>query len=44
MLEGVDATRRAQALDALRCTLAAHETDDGVIYDSAAWIVEATRP
>jgi SAM-dependent methyltransferase len=44
MLEGVDATGRAQALGALRRTLAAHETDDGVIYDSAAWIVEATRP
>ena len=44
MLEGVDATSRAQAIDALHRTLAAHATDDGVIYDSAAWIVEATRP
>jgi SAM-dependent methyltransferase len=43
MLEGHDATSRAEALDALRGTLAAHETDEGVIYDSAAWIVEATR-
>jgi SAM-dependent methyltransferase len=44
MLEGLDATSRARALDALRGTLAAHGTDDGVVYDSAAWIVEATRP
>jgi SAM-dependent methyltransferase len=43
MLEGLDNTRRARALDALRATLTAHETDDGVVYESAAWIITATR-
>jgi SAM-dependent methyltransferase len=44
MLEGLDDTTRAQAVDALHATTAAHETRDGVIYDSAAWTVRATRP
>jgi SAM-dependent methyltransferase len=44
MLEGVDASGRTQALDALHRTLADHVTEDGVVYDSAAWIIEATRP
>jgi SAM-dependent methyltransferase len=44
MLDGVDATGRAQAIEALRRTLTEHATDDGVVYDSGAWIVEATRP
>jgi SAM-dependent methyltransferase len=44
MLEGVDATGRAQAVDALHQTLTDHATGDGVVYDSAAWIIEATRP
>jgi SAM-dependent methyltransferase len=44
MLEGVDATGRAQAVEALHRTLADHTTRDGVVYDSAAWIIEATRP
>ncbi len=43
MLEGLDATTRAGALDALRGTLAAHATDRGVIYNSAAWIIQAAR-
>ena len=32
----------ARALDGLRSTVAAHETDRGVIYESAAWITRAT--
>jgi SAM-dependent methyltransferase len=44
MLEGLDDVGRAQALDALRSTTAAHETGDGVLYDSAAWMVRAARP
>ena len=44
MLEGLDDDGRARAQDALRSTIAAHRTSDGVVYDSAAWIVRATRP
>ena len=43
MLEGLDDTGRARALDALHSTIAAHQTDRGVLYDSAAWIIRATR-
>jgi SAM-dependent methyltransferase len=44
MLDGLDDDRRARAQDALRATIAAHATPDGVVYDSAAWIIGATRP
>jgi SAM-dependent methyltransferase len=44
MLDGLHDTDRADALDALRATTAAHETADGVLYESAAWIIRATRP
>jgi len=44
MLDGLDDTSRAGALDALRNTIAAHETRDGVLYESAAWIIAARRP
>jgi SAM-dependent methyltransferase len=44
MLDGLDAASRAEASEALHRTLAAHETNAGVVYDSAAWIVEASRP
>lgn len=43
MLEGLNSGSRARAENALHATIAAHETPDGVIYDSAAWIVSATR-
>ncbi|MEV0354941.1 class I SAM-dependent methyltransferase [Nocardia sp. NPDC050697] len=43
MLTGQEPDRRAAALDALRATLAAHETDDGIRFGSAAWLVTATR-
>jgi SAM-dependent methyltransferase len=43
MLQGLDQTARAGALDALRATIAAHETDQGVVYPSAVWIVSARR-
>lgn len=43
MLHGLDDTGRARALDALRTTLAAHETSDGVLFGSAAWTITATR-
>ncbi len=43
MLEGLDEAGRARALDALRATIAAHDTGHGVIYDSAAWIITACK-
>ena len=36
MLDGLDDAGRRRALDALWSTVAAHETDGGVIYESAA--------
>jgi SAM-dependent methyltransferase len=44
MLDGLDDDGRAAAQDALRATIAAHATPDGVVYDSAAWIIRASRP
>jgi SAM-dependent methyltransferase len=44
MLEGLDEDGRATAQEALRESIAAHATADGVLYDSAAWIIHATRP
>jgi SAM-dependent methyltransferase len=44
MLDGLDDDRRAGALEALRATVAAHQTDHGVVYQSAAWIIRATHP
>ncbi|MGW1770872.1 class I SAM-dependent methyltransferase [Streptomyces sp. NPDC002104] len=44
MLEGLDEEGRRRAIGALRATLTAHDTGDGVLYASAAWIVRATRP
>lgn len=44
MLEGLDEDRRAQALAALRATVTAHSTGDGVVYNSGAWLIRATWP
>jgi SAM-dependent methyltransferase len=44
MLEGLDDAGRADALGALRTTLAAHTTGTGVEFDSAMWLVTAVRP
>lgn len=43
MLDGLDDARRASAVEALGSMLAAHETSDGVVLGSAAWIVGAAR-
>jgi SAM-dependent methyltransferase len=43
MLDGLDDRGRARAVDALRATMAAHETGDGVVFGSAAWTIRATR-
>ncbi len=44
MLEGLGDDARARALDALRSTMVAHETADGVTFDSAVWVIRATHP
>jgi SAM-dependent methyltransferase len=44
MLQGLDDAGRARAIDALHSTMAAHATDGGVLFESAAWIIQATRP
>jgi len=43
LLAGLDADDEARALGALRDAIAEHETDDGVVLDSRAWIVSAFR-
>lgn len=43
MLEGLDDTGRARAIDALHTTMATHETPDGVLFESATWTIQATR-
>jgi SAM-dependent methyltransferase len=43
MMDDLDADARAGAIDALRASLADHQTDRGVLYDSATWLVEARR-
>jgi hypothetical protein len=43
MLDGLDDEGRAHVLNALRRTTAAHPTNSGVVYRSAAWIIRAMR-
>lgn len=43
MLEGLDDPDRARAVEALHDTMTAHETPDGVLFESAAWTIQATR-
>jgi hypothetical protein len=43
MLQGLDDTARHAALDALRATIDVHDTGQGVLYQSAVWIVSARR-
>ena len=43
MLNGLDDGGRTRALDDLRHTLAAHDTSQGVLYQSATWTIRALR-
>lgn len=43
LLSELDDTARAAALDRLRSALVAHQTPDGVLFDSSAWLVTAHR-
>ena len=43
LLAELDASRAERALDRLRALLAAHNTGDGVWFDSCAWLIIARR-
>ena len=43
MLEGLDDAARAGALAALRASMEAHQTPDGVVYRSGAWTIGAVK-
>jgi ubiquinone/menaquinone biosynthesis C-methylase UbiE len=43
VLAGLDADATEPALDRLRTSLIAHETADGVLFDSRSWIITAVR-
>jgi SAM-dependent methyltransferase len=43
-LTDLDDERRQSALDALREAFRAHETADGVVFDSAVWLITARIP
>lgn len=43
LLQDLDDAGREQALASLRATIAAHDTGEGVLFDSAAWLVTARR-
>jgi SAM-dependent methyltransferase len=44
MVADLDEATKARALDNLRATVAAHETPEGVVFGSAAWVVTARMP
>jgi len=44
LLGGLDEEARGRALDALRAGMQAHDTGDGVLFDSAVWFITARRP
>jgi SAM-dependent methyltransferase len=43
MLEGLDDDCRDRALEELRTTIAGQASEEGVVFDSAAWIIHARR-
>jgi hypothetical protein len=44
LVADLDATEKAQALQRLMDMLDAHDTGEGVWFDSRAWLVTALRP
>jgi SAM-dependent methyltransferase len=44
LMEDLDEPAKAQALENLRATAAAHETPGGVVFRSMAWMVSARKP
>ncbi|WP_261574982.1 methyltransferase domain-containing protein [Frankia gtarii] len=43
LVRGLDPAAQGRALDDLRADLAEHHTERGVLYDSAAWLIQAHR-
>ena len=43
LLAGLDAAAAVPALQRLRATIAAHETDSGVFFGARSWIITARR-
>jgi hypothetical protein len=43
LLDGLPADQVEQGLAQLRASLAAHESEDGVVYGSSAWLFTGTR-
>ena len=39
----LDEDARAEAMDNIRKLLAEHETSDGVLFGTSAWLITATR-
>jgi SAM-dependent methyltransferase len=44
LLADLDEPTQARALENLRSTIVAHETPDGVVFRSAAWVITARKP
>src|SRR5262245_13187985 len=44
MLDALSPDQRERVLDALHAGMATHQTDRGVLLDSAAWLIQARRP
>jgi SAM-dependent methyltransferase len=44
LVADLDDTAKARALENLRAAIAAHETADGVVFASAAWVITARMP
>jgi SAM-dependent methyltransferase len=43
LLDDLDDDQRARALDALRAAITAHDTGDGVVFESRIWLITAVR-
>ena len=43
LTENLDDSTKSAALDQLRATVSAHETDHGVLFGSSAWLITARR-
>jgi len=43
LLDDLAGDQRAEALDTLRTALAAHDSDQGVVFDSRVWLITAVR-
>jgi hypothetical protein len=44
MTNGLDDEQRARALDALHATMVDHDTGEGVLFGSGAWLITGRRP